>query len=159
MTHRVDYLGISMMLAALSALSLACASAPPLAPVTPAQRAWFSQRDAQPPQFIIEKSKADRDWSRAKAWIVRCSEFKLQIVDADVLETYNPPNEVDVRFGYSVTREMLDDGNWRFTVKAASGNEFAGKLADSMAKSLSYYIVTGKDCPDCPCGRRHQAAP
>jgi hypothetical protein len=133
---------------------MACVTTPPPPPPTPAQLAWYQKRDATPTSFVVSAEKGEQAWSRAKAWLVQCSDFKLQTVDSELLETYNPPSEIAVRMGYSVSREKLDNGDWQVRIRAASGNEMAGQVAYRYAQALALYIQTAEDCPGCPCGTR-----
>lgn len=119
----------------------------------PAQEEWFGRRDARPTTFEVPAGKADQRWSRAKAWISRCSDLKLQTIDSELLDTYSPPL-ADSRIGYTVSRELLDDGSWRFIVRSFTGTPGTEDIALPFARSLSLYIETGEDCPRCPCGVR-----
>ncbi len=93
---------------------------------------------------------AEMAWTRAKAWLSRWSDYKLQIVDSTILETYNPIGDSDFKYGYSVSREQNSDGTWRFDVRAVSA---AGRLIDNrnlermMAQALALYISTGEEFP------------
>jgi len=144
----------SLLLCTFTAAITACVTAPPPPPPTPAQEAWYQRRDATSTTFVVTAEKGEQAWSRAKAWLAQCSDFKLQTVDSELLETYNPPSEIAVRMGYIVSREKLDNGDWRFRVRAASGNEMAGQVAHWYAQALSLYIQIAEDCPGCPCGTR-----
>jgi hypothetical protein len=133
---------------------LGCVAGPPVPPATPEQQAWYARRDATPTTFSVSADQGEVAWSRAKSWLAQCSDFKLQTVDAEILETFNPPSEVAVRMGYSVSRERLEDGSWRFRVRSMTGNSTAGQVAGRYAQALALYIVTAEDCPGCPCGTR-----
>jgi hypothetical protein len=141
--------------AVLSVASLLAACVVPnVPPATPEQQAWYARRNVQPTTFEVAPEDAEIAWSRAKAWLSRYSDYKLQIVDEGVLETYTPVAESAVRFGYAVTREKLSGGAWRFHVRGATGNYMAGHIAHAMAQALALYIVTGEECPGCSSGIR-----
>jgi len=146
-------IALFVSIGACSLLFSGCMGPPP-PPASPIQEAWYQRRDATSTTFVVSAEKGDQAWSRAKAWLAQCSDFKLQTVDSELLETYNPPSEAAVRMGYSVSREKLDNGDWRFNVRSVTGNSMASKVAYWFAQALSLYIQTAEDCPGCPCGRR-----
>jgi hypothetical protein len=131
---------------------LLTAATPPEVQLSP-RGVWMRDRDKTETTFNVPADKGDQAWSRAKAWIVRCSDFRLQTIDTELLETYNPPDERKVRMAFSLSREQLGGGVWRFAVRAYSGNPCADRLVKEAAQDLALYVQTGVDCPECPCGK------
>jgi hypothetical protein len=144
---------LMMGLAILASLA-GCIAAPALPPLTSEQVQWFTNRDRQPPSFTVASERSDEVWSRAKLWLANYSDFKLQTVDSEILETYYPPGEAAARFGYQVTRQKVDNGQVRVNVKCVTGNAYAGGSAYKMSQALSLYASTGVDCPGCGGGVR-----
>lgn len=122
---------------------------PPTVAATPAQAEWFALRDSFSPSFGVSEEESDPAWSRAKLWLATYSDFKLQTIDSEILETYLPPSEAGIRFGYQVTRQKQAPGSWFFRVRCVTGNRFAVNEAAQKARSLAVYISTGRDCPGC----------
>lgn len=150
MRHKIR----ALLLCSFTAALMACVTTPPPPPPTAAQMAWYEKRDATPTSFVVSAEKGEQAWSRAKAWLAQCSDFKLHTVDSELLETYNPPSEIAVRMGYSVSQEKLDNRDWQVRIRAASGHEMAGRVAYPYAQALAVYIQTAEDWPGCPCGTR-----
>jgi hypothetical protein len=148
----VSLLGLAWM------SQMACLGPPP-PPATPEQAQWYAQRDAQSPSFTLPAEENERAWARAKIWIASYSDFKLQTIDESILETYYPPGESDVRFGFQVTRIKVDDQTWRFNVRAVTGNAMAGNTANWVAQALALYMRTGMDCPPPNCGAGFRGRP
>lgn len=132
---------------------------PPPPPATPDQQRWYAQRDGQATSFSLPSAENDQAWARAKIWIASYGDFKLQTIDETILETYFPPGESDVRFGYQVTRIRLSEQEWRFTVRATTGNPLAGNVANSVAQALALFMRTGEDCPPPNCGAGFRGRP
>jgi hypothetical protein len=148
MTLRLAML-LSVFVTAVSCIDLP----PPAPPATPAQSGWFAQRNMQSLVFRVPDADSTEVWVRAKLWIANYADFKLQTVDDVLLETYYPPGEAAARFGYQVTRHKVQGGEWEVSVRAVTGNPYAGNSATAMGQSLAFYIRTGQDCPGCGGGR------
>ena len=104
-----------MRIAALMALALVgCASGPD--PAVKAQAQATVPSCASPRECEVK-------WAAAREWVQRTSPFKFQIMQPDMLETFNPPSG-SPELAARITKVPLQDGTYRITASLWCSNPY-----------------------------------
>jgi len=121
--------------------ALSCASGPE----TPPTDEFYNVVAKQPLNFIVGRGDIDGAWARALDWITSNSKMPIQKVEADVIQTYRPPQESNL-IGYTVTREKRMDGNYNVVISIYGGTK-SGEQIVVQGRALAYFVQHGAFIP------------
>ncbi len=127
-----------MLLCLFCCLSLGCGivSDRLQAPLAPAAGMGGGVRCAAPCQA---------EWTRAQLWLVNHAQWKLQLVNDVLLQTYNPTTG-DPTYGFTVTKEPQSDGSGMIRMTVFCGNLYGcDPKPPDVGKAFYYYVSTGVD--------------
>ncbi len=87
-------------------------------------------------------TNCNAEWSRALAWVVQNSYFRIQIQTDNLIQTYGPIN-ADLNPAFEINRTSNSDGSGTITFLSGCGNEFGCNPdpADLM-NEFSLYITS-----------------
>lgn len=78
-------------------------------------------------------------WERATYFVNANAGFKLQILNDNVIETYNPPHG-NTNMAFSISKEPMGDGKYRIWTKVWCGNMFgcSQPINETIARAKRY---------------------
>jgi len=97
------------------------------------------QKELNTPLYCEEGISCKDMWERATYFVKSNSGFKLQILNDNVIETYNPTSN-SPSLAFSISKEPLGDGKYKIWTKAWCNNIFGCQPNhwEAMARAKRY---------------------
>ena len=90
------------------------------------------------PVTCKDKAECDAKWSKAQAFVIQNSRWKIRVATDTIIQTEGPFDEMDL--AYSASKIIKNDGSGEINVNAGCGNIFGCKVrpADAVMAFKNY---------------------